>query len=633
MLFRHPKLLYALFALLIPIIIHLFKLRKFKKVAFTNVALLEKVKLQSRKSAQLKKWLVLLSRIGLLACAIIAFAKPYLPASSKEDKPDHYIIYLDNSYSMQAQGNKGELLQRAIQNLVSVLQDEEEFSLFTNTETWENTNLTNIQNELLQIDYTNEQLSADQVILKAKQLGKPFKNSALISISDFQDKQFNYETLLKNSKGIIQLKALEQNNIAIDSVWINPKKKEELLIKVTNNGSQKETTLSIFNDDELLGRSTVNFDSKTVIKTLSLAKKKTIKGRVSIIDKGLTYDDTYYFSINPSSLSVVISIGNVNQSFLSKIYTNDQFQFSTMLPSALNFAELSKANTIILNEVTEMGKSLENLLIQFLNNDGNLIVIPSKNTSTTFLNSLNTISNITLGKLEKEKKRITNINFNHPSYKGVFTKRIENFQYPETKTSRTINPTAVLLSYEDNQAFLATKGNTYIFTTSLQLENCNFLNSPLVVPTFFKLGLKDSDNKSISYTIGSPNQYALPISLAKDQVIQLSGKTESVIPLQQTYTEYVKINTNELPKKAGNYNITDTKHRIINNYNVSYNYNTSESNLTYITIPESAKVFESVDAYFSKEKAGFETTDLWKWFIIFALIFMAIEILLLKFLK
>ena len=77
MQFKHPELLYALFALLIPIIIHLFQLRKFKKEAFTNVAFLKKVTSQTRKSSQIKKWLTLITRLFLLACLIFAFAQPY----------------------------------------------------------------------------------------------------------------------------------------------------------------------------------------------------------------------------------------------------------------------------------------------------------------------------------------------------------------------------------------------------------------------------------------------------------------------------------------------------------------------------------------------------------------------------
>ena len=44
MQFLYPGFLFALAAIAIPIIIHLFNFRKFKKVYFTNVAFLKEIK-------------------------------------------------------------------------------------------------------------------------------------------------------------------------------------------------------------------------------------------------------------------------------------------------------------------------------------------------------------------------------------------------------------------------------------------------------------------------------------------------------------------------------------------------------------------------------------------------------------
>ena len=51
--FNNPKILYVLFALLIPILVHLFQLRKFQKTEFTNVKFLKEISLQTRKSSQI----------------------------------------------------------------------------------------------------------------------------------------------------------------------------------------------------------------------------------------------------------------------------------------------------------------------------------------------------------------------------------------------------------------------------------------------------------------------------------------------------------------------------------------------------------------------------------------------------
>jgi len=136
MQFKHPELLYALFLLIVPILIHLFQLRRFQKVQFTNVKFLKAVKLQTRKSSQLKKWLTLLTRMLLLACAIIAFAQPFIPNTEDFNEAQETVVYLDNSYSMQATGKNGSLLNEAIQDMINNFPEDEKISLFTNTQTF-----------------------------------------------------------------------------------------------------------------------------------------------------------------------------------------------------------------------------------------------------------------------------------------------------------------------------------------------------------------------------------------------------------------------------------------------------------------------------------------------------------------
>ena len=129
MQFKHPELLYALLLLIIPILIHLFQLRRFQKVEFTNVQFLKNIVIQTRKSSQLKKWLTLITRLCLLAFIILEFAQPFTSKSDAFNSELENVIYLDNSFSMQAKGNKGELLKRAVQDLLESI-DEDALSSF-----------------------------------------------------------------------------------------------------------------------------------------------------------------------------------------------------------------------------------------------------------------------------------------------------------------------------------------------------------------------------------------------------------------------------------------------------------------------------------------------------------------------
>ena len=99
MKFAYPEFLYALFAIAIPIIIHLFNFRKFKKIYFSNVEFLKEVQQETQSKSQLKHLLILLSRILAIAFLVLAFAQPFIPVSDTAitDQNNVVGIYIDNS--------------------------------------------------------------------------------------------------------------------------------------------------------------------------------------------------------------------------------------------------------------------------------------------------------------------------------------------------------------------------------------------------------------------------------------------------------------------------------------------------------------------------------------------------------
>ena len=134
--FKHPEILYFLFLLIVPILVHLFQLRRFKISYFTNVRFLKELSIQTRKSSKIKKRLLLATRLLLLTCIILAFAQPFFEAKDSKNATNEMYIILDNSFSMQAKGKKGELLKRAVQELLENTPETTQFSLLTNTENY-----------------------------------------------------------------------------------------------------------------------------------------------------------------------------------------------------------------------------------------------------------------------------------------------------------------------------------------------------------------------------------------------------------------------------------------------------------------------------------------------------------------
>ena len=142
--FKYPEILYFLFLLVIPIIVHLFQLRRFKKEYFTNVRFLKNLVVQTRKSSQLKKWLLLITRMLLLAALIIAFAQPFSDARDTSNTNNSLFIILDNSFSMQAKGEKGELLKRSVEDILQEIPENQTFSLLTNDQNYWDTDISSV---------------------------------------------------------------------------------------------------------------------------------------------------------------------------------------------------------------------------------------------------------------------------------------------------------------------------------------------------------------------------------------------------------------------------------------------------------------------------------------------------------
>ena len=117
-----------------------------------------------------------------------------------------------------------------------------------------------------------------------------------------------------------------------------------------------------------------------------------------------------------------------------------------------------------------------------------------------------------------------------------------------------------------------------------------------------------------------------------DAILKLENSESRFIPLQQTYSNKVNITTLDNPSNAGIYSIVYDNEIV--EY-ISYNYNRLESNLEYYSNEELSnfKVNNSVPQFFETIKNDTNINELWKWFVIFALVFLVLEMVILKYFK
>lgn len=642
MYFKNPEILYFLLLLIVPILVHLFQLRRFKKEYFTNVRFLKELSIQTRKSSKIKKWLLLSTRLLLLTCVIIAFAQPTFKAIEKENSTNEIYIVLDNSYSMEAKGKKGELLKRAVQELLEETPDNLHFSLLTNSENYWNTDIKSIRNNLQQLKYSAIPFQLDNIMAQLKARKSAFKKDVVI-ITDaigLNQKQLKSSDAINSLKFIIP-KAEQKNNVSIDSVFIKGASDDfyEISIELKAYGEDFNVIpISVYNQNKLIAKTTVNFETKKK-SILFTIPKQTFHGYVSIVDNGLAYDNTYYFSISKTKKINVISIGEAEKSnFLSRIYTDNEFVYNNFTVGSLDYNKLQDQDAIVLNELDEIPQALQTTLKSFVEKGGNLIVIPSASSTSANMNAfLMNFGTVKFISLENKEKLITKINFSHPLFNTVFENKVNNFQYPKTKNSFALSSSSpAILSYEDQSVFLTSIQNpvsaVYVFSAPINTTNSNFQQSPLIVPTFYKMALNNQNNNINALIIGNNNPHLTAASLNKDDILIVKGAEEQFIPVQQILNNKIKMNFNDYPEQAGNFGIYNKKDWL---ENISFNFNRTESDLAQANenLLSNYKIIDSTSTFFDTLQTNKTDNQIWKWFVIFALLFLLTEMAIIRFVK
>ena len=646
MQFKHPEILYFLFLLVIPILVHLFQLRRFKKEYFTNVRFLKELSIQTRKSSKLKKYLLLATRLLLLACAIIAFAQPFFKAKDSNSATNEMFIILDNSFSMQAKGQKGELMKRAVQDLLESAPDNLQFSLITNSESFWNTDVKSIRKELQNLNYSASPFVLDQQIAKIKSRQSVYDKDIVvitdaIGLSPNQLKGLNPDS---NTFFIIP-KSEQKNNVSIDSVYIKQTLDNfyDIGIDLKAFGDNfNDLPIALYNKNKLIAKTLVQFEGKQ--KSIGFTiPKDDFNGYVSITDNGLEYDNKLYFSISKPEKTNVIAVGEPDKNaFLAKIYTAGEFNYIAYTATALDYNLLEKQDAIVLNELREIPQALQTTLKSFVEKGGNVVVIPAADSAPSNLNTfLAGFGKIQFGALQNTTKLVTKINFNHPLFSSVFEKKIDNFQYPQTKSSSAVTLNAPgALQYEDQSNFLTSIQNplsaVYVFSAPINKNNSNFQNSPLIVPTFYNMALSSRKTGIVANTIGESQPFLVDALLTKDEIVSVKNTAdangEKFIPVQQILNDKVRLTFNEYPEQAGNYGIFKQDQWL---RNISFNYDRAESDLTQNNADAVAdfKTAENIDSVFTQLQTNRTDNQMWKWFVIFALLFLAIEILIQKLVK
>jgi hypothetical protein len=677
MQFVYPAFLIGLLALAIPVIIHLFNFRRFKTVYFTNVRFLKNIQEETATKNKLKHLLVLISRMLAIAFLVFAFAQPFIPSeqSNKTAAKRAVSIYIDNSFSMESVNNDEQLLniaKRKAEEIVNGYTIDDEFQLLTNNMEAKHQRLVS-KDEMLQmitqVQRSPEVRSMDELFKRQKDILNRADNNTqkiVYTISDFQKNASGFENDTAFSVNLIPLKSNEQRNLSVDSVWfVSP-------VQILNQPLQLCFTISNYGDEDIenapvslqLNQQTksiadVNvaaFSKVTDTMSFTLTEPGWYNAELSVKDYPVTFDDVLYFSFKPVSQVPVVTInGQSENPFLqSLIGKNSLFELTNNNAAQIDFSALDKYDLIILNEVKSISGGLSAALVQQLERGCNIVVFPGLdmdvNSVNTFLQS-NGIA--TYGNMVKRKRDVTAINTQNPVFADVFEKVPKNLALPSTTQSYEINAYAqtieeMVMELSDHKPMIAgypvKQGVVYLSAVPLNRDITDLpVQASLFAPLMYKIAVSTQKKAQLYATIGETKWIDLPgISLSGDATLKVRSDKNEFIPEIRKAGNQTAVNLSQYTNEAGIYAIVQSGNQPQNaGQTLALNYNRSESDLSFET-PESLKslysgpnvtIFDNIKTNFSNVVSRMnEGTPLWKFCIIFVLIFLAAEILLIRFL-
>ncbi|HET6993258.1 MAG TPA: hypothetical protein VFJ43_18125, partial [Bacteroidia bacterium] len=388
------------------------------------------------------------------------------------------------------------------------------------------------------------------------------------------------------------------------------------------------------------------------------------QGLVEINDYPVTFDDHFYFSfnmlksipilaINQSAETNVVNIETENNYLKSLFGTDSAFVFTESDENKLDYSSLGNYSFILLNGLKEVSSGLSNELKKFVDNGGSLFVFPGEEADIeSYREFLSPLGVNTFEKIDTAKTVVDKLNYANPLYHGVFEKTSGNLDLPVAydhyKISAGVRTTQEdLMRLRNGDLFVGNfhsgKGSVYLCAVPLSDSWSNFPKHAMFVPTLYQAALFSQPQGELFYTIGSNSKIDLgDVGVIGENVFHLSepSKNFDIIPAHTVIDGHSILDVHRQVSEPGNYFVKLGTNQL---NGISFNYDRKESDLTTLSNEDIEKGYKAAGlANFSMLEndskgltAALTEIDfgirLWKTCIWLVLIFLLIEILLIRF--
>lgn len=674
--FVYPSFLWGLLTLVIPIIIHLFHFRRFRTVYFTNTLFLKELKEQTSTRSRVKHFLILLTRMVALTSLVLAFAQPYIP--NKDNKLEagnkDVSIFFDNSFSMALESEDAPLLEKArnrAEEIITAYGPDDRIQIITSDLEGRDQRLLSQRDALSRIREVNLTYRANplsKVFARQRQalaLGT-HKQKEVYILSDFQETTSDISNVEDTSLAInlLPIQALDTRNLTIDTAWFESpvqvlNQGNDLVLRIRNYGRTQVTTeISLYLDGSRLPGGSLTIPANTsVTDTFDINVRETgwHEASLKLKDYPIEFDNDYNFAFYVDEQVNILEIYQdaPNPYIRTAFQENSYFNWKGNATSQVNYSELQNYDLILLSNLRAIPSGLASELNSYVRDGGNVLVFPTVGCDLISYNALNKLLQAnTFSSWTSESRKVAYINYQEFVFNAVFEDRKGNLKLPETKGSFKLSKRAsageeVILRYRDGGSFVGKytvdRGNYYLCVAPLSKEYSSLVeNAEIFVPMLYRMALATGQERKISYQIGLDNVLETPNRPTSSEIgyriVISDGKpAEEFRPTQQVLGGKVILGIENQIRVAGFYDLFLKRGDILDKF--AYNYDRKESKLEFLSVEAIKSLFGGrtnilEESYVQNLPSIIRTrnrgVELWKWCLITALFFLALETLLIR---
>jgi hypothetical protein len=469
MTFLNSAFLFALAAVSIPLIIHFLSRRRIKTIEFSSLKFLEQMQKNRMKWLKIKELLLLLLRMIIIGLIVMAFARPTLRGFWGSSKgASSVVIILDRSASMETEGETGTLFEEATRfagRLIEAMEPSDVVSVVPFPDGPDSYNIEQVNPGRL----LKENLNKIEMSYQAGNIGEalqsglkilsksPDLNREIYLLSDGQEinwKNLPSEILNKeNWNGIhlfnVAFSPNRHDNIAITEVKTPPQLltpgeniKIEAELENSRMGTVENVLVGVIVDGERKAQSTLTLPpgrTQIIDFSFKLDRPGFHAGYVEIGYDNYGLDNKRYFSLQiPERINLLAVAQSENDLRFLKLALDrieaGQVKFKGVSAANLLKENITKFAVMLLHDIKSLDPAREKAIENFVADGGGLLVAMGRQSESRYWDGfLSDLAGIKTGELSGTPGEYIywdNFDMDHPVF-AIYSRKPGDNSEPE----------------------------------------------------------------------------------------------------------------------------------------------------------------------------------------------------------